>query len=378
MGIVNFITQPVVSWLNHRRPPRQVPLSDYERIRHEIKQCDVILIEGRSRVSDVIKMVTQSPWSHAALYLGRLHDIDDPELRQVVTSHYNGDPADQLIIESELGHGTIIRPLDVYQDDHARLCRPSGLEYQDTQKVVRYAISRLGTDYDVRQIIDLARFLFPWFVLPRRWRSSLFSRRPGRSTRTVCSTMIAESFGFVQFPILPLVKHDDDDGVQLFRRNPKLCTPRDFDYSPYFEIIKYPFMDFGHHSSYRLLPWRGNAHLQGDESDLYLDHDQEHSPADVDEAIEQALLSSEEATDLEYEPGEFAEHYLGGVDPAAGTPAAGDPVAGVPAAGDPEADAPAVDKPGADENDPGDETDQARGDESPDKPDQDKDPLGSF
>jgi hypothetical protein len=327
MGIINFITQPAVSWLNHQRPPRRTPLSDYERIRHEIKQCDVMLIEGRSRVSDVVKMVTQSPWSHAALYLGRLHDIDDPELRQVVTNHYDGDPADQLIIESELGHGTKVRPLEIYKDDHARICRPSGLEYQDTQKVIRYAISRLGTDYDVRQIIDLARFLFPWAIMPRRWRSSLFSRMPGRSTRTVCSTMIAESFGFVQFPILPLVKQDDGTVVQLFRRNPKLCTPRDFDYSPYFEIIKYPFMDFSHHSSYRLLPWRGTNRLQGDESDLYLDQDEEHSSADVDQAIEQALLISEDASGSKN-----LREDIPIEDPAAGVPAAGDPVAGIPAA----------------------------------------------
>jgi hypothetical protein len=357
MGIVNFITQPLVNWLNHHRPPRKVPLSDYERIRHEIKQCDVILIEGRSRVSDVIKMVTQSPWSHAALYLGRLHDIDDPELRQVITSHYDGDPADQLIIESELGHGTVVRPLDEYKDDHARICRPSGLEYQDTQKVVRYAISRLGTDYDVRQIIDLGRFLFPWGILPRKWRSSLFSSRPGRSTRTVCSTMIAESFGFVQFPILPLVKHDGETEVQLFRRNPKLCTPRDFDYSPYFEIIKYPFMDFSSHTSYRLLPWKGNARLQEEESDLYLQDDAEHSPTDVDQAIEQALLSSEDTLGAEDLASDFVEHYLaasvprqdspaenesaGEEESAAGVPGAGVPGAGVPGAGDPPADTPA-------------------------------------
>lgn len=341
MGIVNFITQPVVNWLNHRRLPRRVPLSDYERIRHEIKQCDVLLIEGRSRVSDVIKMVTQSPWSHAVLYLGRLHDIEDPELRQVITNHYDGDPADQLIIESELGHGTVIRPLDAYKEDHARICRPSGLEYQDSQKVIRYAISRLGTDYDVRQIIDLARFLFPWFILPRRWRSSLFSRRPGKSTRTVCSTMIAEAFGFVQFPILPLVRQDLESGVQLFRRNPKLCTPRDFDYSPYFEIIKYPFMDFSHHHSYRLLPWHGNTRLEGEESDLYFQHDEEDSPAVVDEAIEQALLNPEDAAvsedqrEEDQEQGDQMEADLAVSHPASfvtvqSVPAAGDPAAGVP------------------------------------------------
>ena len=55
--------------------------------------------------------------------------------------------------------------------------------------------------------------------------------------------MIAEAFATVQFPILPLVQRDEGDHMQLFRRNPKLCTPSDFDYSPYFEIIKYPFLD---------------------------------------------------------------------------------------------------------------------------------------
>ncbi len=57
--------------------------------------------------------------------------------------------------------------------------------------------------------IDLARFLLPYNILPRRWRSSLFSARPSRTTQTVCSTMIAEAFGHLQFPILPLVAFSD-------------------------------------------------------------------------------------------------------------------------------------------------------------------------
>ncbi len=293
MSIKDLIAAPIIRWLNFKRPPLRFPLSEYNTMRREIKQCDVLLVEGRSRVSDVIKMVTQSPWSHAALYLGRLHDIEDPELRQLVRNHYPNDPADQLVIESELGTGTVIRPLSNYRLDHVRICRPSGLEYGDSQQVIRYAISRLGTDYDVRQIIDLGRFLFPWAFLPRRWRSSLFSHRAGRSTRTVCSTMIAESFGFVQFPILPLVKGDDNSaGVQLFRANPKLCTPRDFDYSPYFDIIKYPFYDFRHHQNYRLLPWTGSGKLTAEESDLYLTQEERLTLEEVDDAIELALVNS--------------------------------------------------------------------------------------
>ena len=137
-----------------------------------------------------------------------------------------------------------------------------------------YSVSRLGMDYDVRQILDLARFFFPYFILPRRLGSSLFQYSPGQETKTVCSSMIAEAFSFIQFPILPLVKHNNDSGVQLFQRNPKLCTPRDFDYSPYFRIIKYPFIDYTHHSDYRLLPWHGHGALQGKEAGMYMSQSQ--------------------------------------------------------------------------------------------------------
>lgn len=271
--MINWIRSAVVNWLKHKRPLPHTPLSDFERIRHELRICDVVLVEGRSRVSDVIKLITQSSWSHAALYIGKLHDIEDPLLRERLGEFYHGNPDKQLIIESELGLGTVVRELSVYEREHLRICRPRGLGFQDAQKALAYAISRLGAAYDVRQIFDLARFLFPWFIMPRRWRSTLFSARPGENTHTVCSTMIAEAFGAIQFPILPLVKRIEGDRVQLFMRNPKLCTPSDFDYSPYFDIIKYPFLDFQHHAEQRLLPWQGAAKLSPEEQGIYLNAD---------------------------------------------------------------------------------------------------------
>ena len=256
MGLLSsFVSRPIVRWLGRQRPPREFSLSDFERIRFELKPCDVLLIEGRSRVSDVIRVITQSPWSHAALYIGRLHDIEDPEVRAAIQQHARPLANEQLIIESQLETGTIVRPLLAYRDDHLRICRPKGLTMHDGQATIAYAVSRLGTGYDVRQILDLARFLVPWGILPRRWRSSLFRHNAGGATLTVCSSMLAEAFAAVQFPILPLIRRDESDAVELYRRNPKLCVPSDFDYSPYFEIIKYPFFDFSDHSSYRLLPW---------------------------------------------------------------------------------------------------------------------------
>jgi len=62
----------------------------------------------------------------------------------------------------------------------------------------------------------------------------------------------------VAFPIVPLVKRIEGNTVKLFRRNPLLCTPKDFDYSPFFEIIKYPFLDLTTHSSFCLVPWHSD------------------------------------------------------------------------------------------------------------------------
>ena len=127
--MIKWIGNAVVNWLKHKRPLPHTPLSDFERIRHEIRPCDVILVEGRSRVSEVIKLITQSNWSHAFMYIGRMHDIEDPQLRERLGEFYKGNPDRQLIIESELGMGTIVRPLTVYEGEHLRICRPRGLGF---------------------------------------------------------------------------------------------------------------------------------------------------------------------------------------------------------------------------------------------------------
>lgn len=289
---------PIFQWLRRERPPRQFPLSDFERISQELRPCDVVLVEGRTRVSDVIRWLTNSPWTHAALFVGRLQDIEDEKLRREVLKHYQGDPAERLVIESLLGHGTVVRPLAQYNQEHLRICRPARLSLIDAAQVVRYAISQIGKAYDVRQILDLARFLFPWLILPRRWASSLFIHNAGRREKTVCSTMIAEAFGFVNFPILPLVKKTEDGATQLFRRNPKLCTPSDFDYSPYFEIIKYPFLDF-YHEDYQLLPWKSAGLLGPDEAAFYIEpsytepNDTEPGPLDTNGDANAAKIEKE-------------------------------------------------------------------------------------
>ena len=109
----------------------QQPASGYEpftpadpkALQALIKPGDILLIEGRTHIAGVIKYLTQSTWSHAALYVG---PIDGQ-----TTS--NGEPCD--LVESNMEAGIISVPLSTYFDYHTRICRPVGLSPEDRQAV---------------------------------------------------------------------------------------------------------------------------------------------------------------------------------------------------------------------------------------------------
>lgn len=251
-----WFAQQVIDWLVNEEPePQGMHLCNYDLLRQSIKPCDVVLVEGLSRISEVIKTITQSPWSHAVLYLGAPSRIKDTSILKIIHTHYQGDPDEQLIVEALMDHGTVISPLKKYSGYHLRICRPAGLSEWDANRAIWTALQNLGKPYDVRQILDLARFLFPYAVVPRRWRSSLFQSNAGETTRTVCSSMLAEAFMAVNYPIVPVIQKDTDGNLRLFRRNFRLFTPRDFDNSPYFEIVKHPLVGHENLSDYRNLPW---------------------------------------------------------------------------------------------------------------------------
>ena len=224
-----WIWKRLTHWLESEPSQPDTQPSDFERLRFEVKPCDVVLVEGRSRISGIIKTISVSNWTHAAIYVGRLHDIEDEHTRDVIARHWDGNPSEQLVIEALLGEGTIVAPLSKYRGYHLRICRPAGISRRDAFTVILHTAERLGLNYDVRQVFDLARFMFPWGILPRRWRSSLFVHNAGLPTHNVCSSMIARAFHSVHFPVLPLLVHDADGSVRLYQRNFKLFTPKDFE-----------------------------------------------------------------------------------------------------------------------------------------------------
>src|SRR5436853_7668490 len=52
--------------------------SDPQYLRSVIQPGDVLLVEGNNRISGIIKYLTQSTWSHAALYVGEIDGAQEP------------------------------------------------------------------------------------------------------------------------------------------------------------------------------------------------------------------------------------------------------------------------------------------------------------
>lgn len=255
-SVGKWTTHRLTRWLNHEPPqdPTVPCLTNYERLCDEVRPGDVLLIEGQSRASNIIKKITQSSWTHSALYIGNCYQLSNAGIAPAALKNHARTPYTNLVIEAVLGQGTIVTPLSRYRQSHIRLCRARSLTLSDRNKVIKHALSKLGYQYDVRHLFDLARFLLPYSLIPHRWLSSLFEYKPGPSTRTICSSMLAEAFMSVHYPVLPVIAHTAE-GVRFYKRNIKLYTPRDFDYSPYFDIIKYPFIGLDELAVYRDLPW---------------------------------------------------------------------------------------------------------------------------
>ncbi len=216
--------------------------SDPERLRSIIRPGDVLLVEGNNRISGIIKYLTQSTWSHSALYVGPIAGAAEPD----------GEP--HVLVEAYVGEGVVSAPLSKYFSFHTRLCRPVGLSYEDRTTVCRYAINRIGFGYDTKNIFDLMRYLIP-LPVPQRWRRRLIAFGSGDPTKIICSALIAQAFDAVRYPILPKITRGGSRSARreiLHIRHSSLYMPRDFDISPYFAIVK-PTIELGF--EYTSLHW---------------------------------------------------------------------------------------------------------------------------
>jgi len=210
--------------------------SDPATLSDVLQPGDILLVEGNQKVSAAIKYLTQSTWSHAAMYVGDA--MPEPE---------DGSERPRLV-EVNLGEGCVAVPLSKYRSFNTRVCRAFDLQEDDRKAVVEYMVGKLGVGYDMRNIIDLARYLFPTPPVPLRWRRKMLAFGSGDPTRAICSTLIAQAYQSVSYPILPDVRQIEscvDGACQTYVRNEifhirhhSLFAPRDFDLSPYFNVVK--------------------------------------------------------------------------------------------------------------------------------------------
>ncbi len=239
---------------------------------------DVLLVEGNTHIAGVIKYLTQSTWSHAALYVGpvaRERSEAKSETKtetkietkaeaktetrteaksEAETEANTADGEPHELIEANIGEGVVSAPLSKYFKFHTRVCRPVGLTAGDLDKVCRYAVDRIGLDYDLKNITDLLRYLMP-LPVPQRWRRHMIALGSGDPTRIICSALIAQAFESVRYPILPRVTTMTSRTARreiLEIRHSSLYAPRDFDISPYFEVVK-PTIKFGF--DYKAMHW---------------------------------------------------------------------------------------------------------------------------
>jgi hypothetical protein len=78
-----------------------------------LRLADVLLVAGGSKFSTAIKYLTQSTWSHAALYVG---------VARLASAGQDG----HTLIEVTLPTGCARAPLSKYERFHTRICWPIG------------------------------------------------------------------------------------------------------------------------------------------------------------------------------------------------------------------------------------------------------------
>ncbi len=222
---------------------------DAQTLRSVLRPADILLVDGNLRFSTAVKYLTQSTWSHAAMFVGDA----------LGTSACGGEPCE--LIEADLLQGVIAAPVSKYARFNTRICRPVGLTAEDRHEVVQFMVRSLGNSYDHKNVIDLTRYLLPIPPVPVRFRRRMLAFGSGDPTRAICSTLIAQAFQSIRYPLLPCVERQVDAGNHAYRellhiRHHSLFTPRDFDVSPYFQVVK-PTLEQGFR--YKELAWAERA-----------------------------------------------------------------------------------------------------------------------
>lgn len=261
--MMDKLRESISKWLDaDAREYQQRIHNNRNNLYKHIRKGDVVLVEGRSKISQIIKLFSNSHWSHVAIYIGDELIKKGQPFRDKYLKLFGKD-AEHLVIEAFPGKGVIASPLQQYIDYNIRICRPFRIKGKDLQLVIRDVIGNLHRRYDQENIIDLALMLLPAWINPFRKRTARACLGSCNEFQVICSGMIARAFQKVGFPVIPELTGEEENhpshegnpfGATLIMRHYSQILPRDFDLSPTFEIIKFNIIA-GRKFRYKSLPW---------------------------------------------------------------------------------------------------------------------------
>jgi hypothetical protein len=225
-SILRYIGNMLARHLSKPKPGyERFSVLSQAQLKATLQPCDLLLVEGNSQISTAIKYLTQSTWSHVCLFVGE-------------------DDGQGALLEADLVHGVCRVPLSKYDGYNVRICRPVNVTDDDKQALIDFALERIGHKYDSKNIFDLMRYLIATPPVPSRYRRSLIAFGSGDPTKAICSTLVAQSFQSIKYPILPRELNTQKenrfymDKLIMQKRHYSHFTPRDFDLSPYFKVVK--------------------------------------------------------------------------------------------------------------------------------------------
>ena len=228
--------------------------NNMKKLKKHIQKGDVVLVEGNQRLSELIKLFTQSHWSHNTFYVGDELIKKGSLHREQILSEF-GEEAEHMVVEAITGKGVIASPLDKYEFYNLRVCRPYGIDANDLNEVIKYVIGNIGRDYDNRNIFDIAFTLLPFGLNPWKKKSMEICIGACDEFTVTCSGLTAKSFHIVGYPISPAINIAKDEKIPIEDENPyghnftkrhfSHITPADFDLSPNFNIIKFNIIEDG-------------------------------------------------------------------------------------------------------------------------------------
>ena len=196
---------------SRRRPRASAPYThaNVEALRRVLQPGDVLLDRGqqprlgRDQVPDPVDLVARRALRRQRPRPG----------------HARGEPL--CLVEVNLGEGCVAVPLSKYERYNTRICRANDLTPR-TAAASSIHGRELGKRYDLKNITDILRFFLPTPPVPVRWRRRLLAFGSGDPTRAICSSLIAEAFGRVRYPILPVITREfrADPGPASSARDP--------------------------------------------------------------------------------------------------------------------------------------------------------------